>query len=129
MHVPVLQFDRNRAVTTSQAPIALCDALDRRNRGQEKQGSEYSFSGPQGLSAGQSQEQVRRNRTLTLVSEAATNPQGRARPAVGNQREMATDSEAARPRDAEIPLTNVRSARRIQLVDATDWLNRSAGVS
>jgi len=34
----------------------------------QKQGSEYSFSGPQGLSAGRSQEQMRRNRTLTLVS-------------------------------------------------------------
>jgi len=41
---------------------------------------------------------------------AATIPQGGARPAAGNQREMATDGEASRPRDAEIPLANVRSA-------------------
>ena len=42
--------------------------------------------------------------------EAATNPQGRARPAAGDRREMAADDQAARPRDAEIPLVHIRSA-------------------
>jgi len=37
-----------------------------------------------------------------MQRQAATNPQGRARPAVGNWREMAKDGEAPRPRDAEI---------------------------
>jgi len=46
---------------------------------------------------------------------AAKIPQGRAWPAVGNRWEIATDSEAARPRDAEIPLTNIRSAPKLAL--------------
>ena len=54
----------------------------------------------------------RRRRNKARPHEAATNPQSRARPAAGNRREMATDGEAPRPRDAEIPLTNIRSAPR-----------------
>ena len=56
-----------------------------------------------------------RRRNKARPHAAATNPQARARPAVGNQREMATDGEAARPRDAEIPLANVRYAPKLAL--------------
>nr|QIS36599.1 hypothetical protein [Klebsiella pneumoniae] len=42
-------------------------------------------------------------------------PQGGARPAVGNQRSMAADNAAAWPRDAEIPLTDVRSVPKTGL--------------
>ena len=38
-----------------------------------------------------------RKRNQARPHEAATNPQARARPAVGNRREMATDGEAVRP--------------------------------
>jgi hypothetical protein len=51
-----------------------------------------------------------RRRNQAKRHEAVTNPQGRARPAAGNQREIAATGEVARPRDAEIPLANVRSA-------------------
>ena len=37
-------------------------------------------------------------------------PQGSARPAVGNRWEIATSGAPSRPRDAEIPLANVRPA-------------------
>jgi len=57
----------------------------------------------------------RRRRNKARPHEAATIPQGRARPAVGNQREMATDGEASRARAAEIPRANVRSAPKLAL--------------
>jgi len=44
--------------------------------------------------------------------EAATNPQGRARPAVGNQREWPPTAMRRDPRDAEIPLANIRPAEK-----------------
>jgi len=57
----------------------------------------------------------RRRRNQARPHGAATTPQGSARPAVGNRREMATSGAAARPRDAEIPLTNIRSAPKLAL--------------
>lgn len=54
----------------------------------------------------------RRNRN---PSRCGHDPQGGARPAVGNQRSMAADNAAAWPRDAEIPLTDVRSVPKTGL--------------
>ena len=54
----------------------------------------------------------RRNRN---PSRCGHDPQGGARPAVGNQRSMAADNAAAWPHDAEIPLTDVRSVPKTGL--------------
>ena len=44
------------------------------------------------------------------LEQAPYRPAPRARPAVGNRREMVMDGAAARLRDPEIPVTGVRSA-------------------
>jgi len=51
-----------------------------------------------------------RRRNQARPHAAAKIPQGSARPAVGNRRETTTDGAASSPRDAEIPLANIRSA-------------------
>jgi len=54
----------------------------------------------------------RGRRNKARQHEAATNPQRRALPAVGNRRQKDHQRRAARPRAAKIPLANVRPAAK-----------------